>query len=347
MTRLSARVPLRLGLAGGGTDLPSYVEDHGGLVLNTTINRYAYVFLEPTGDGKIRLEATDLSITEELAPTDAGLAQSKLVLHAGVIRSLFRHIAEIRNVRECMGGVRIVTFVDAPTGSGLGSSSALVVGMIRVIAHRVGVKLSQAELARMACKIERNDLQMHGGRQDQYAASFGGLNLFEFRPRDIAMVNPIVLRAEFLNEFESSLVICFTGISRVSGTIIEQQETELKAHSAVTLEALHRMKQDALAMAQFLSRSDMAGIARTMNHSWEAKKRTASGVSNSCIDRLYAVAMEAGALAGKVSGAGGGGFMMFIVAPMRRYSVIAALNAAGGDASSVQLVRHGVQTWSS
>jgi len=348
MPRISARVPLRLGLAGGGTDLSAYADVHGGAVLNATINRYAYVFLEPTGSEKVEFCAADLGIHEELKLTHEGLATSKLVLHSGVIKSLTQRVGDVRDVFECLRGTRVTTFVDAPAGSGLGSSSALVVGLLKAFTEKLGILLNPSNLALIAYQIERKDLGLSGGRQDHYSAAYGGINFLEFYGKERTIVSPLSVPGHFLNEFESSLVICFTGISRSSENIINQQNSELNSGAGKTaLEAMHQMKQDAVAMVGHVMAGRMAGIASTMNHSWQAKKRTATAVSTECIDRLYAIAMEQGALSGKVSGAGGGGFMMFIVPPMRRYSIITALNAAGGTASGVQLVSRGAQVWSS
>lgn len=239
--------------------------------------------------------------------------------------------------------MRLTSYVDAPPGSGLGSSSALVVALVAAFNRLLGACLGPYDIARTAWKIERHDLGLPGGRQDQYAAAFGGINLIEFRG-DRSIVNPVPVAASVLNELEAALVVCFTGISRRSEAIITEQQSRM-AHDDAAIAGLHQLKADALAMKQALLAGDIPRMATILNGSWEAKKRTAGGVSSDGIEALLHAGFTAGAIGGKVSGAGGGGFMMFIVPPERRISVIKALNAAGGEASSVHLTARGAKSW--
>lgn len=340
VAKIRSRAPLRLGLAGGGTDVSPYSDEFGGAVLNATIDRYAFAFLEPSPDWRIRFVATDLGI-EETFPLDVqALEGANLQLHASVYR---RMVAEFAFGQPLAVTVR--TSVDAPAGSGLGSSSALVVALVEAFRSLIDVPLGPYDVARLAYEIERIDLGLEGGKQDQYAAAFGGVNYVEFMPNDRVIVNPLRVPKPVLNEFETSLVMCFSGVSRRSADIIGQQRKGMVEKAARTIESLHQLKVDALEMKLALLHADIPEVANILDRSWRAKKETAQGVSNSTIDALHQIALNAGALAGKVSGAGGGGFIMFIVRPEQRLKVIRALNEAGGLAEGVQITNDGVESW--
>jgi len=338
--KIRGRAPLRLGLAGGGTDVSPYSEDFGGAILNTTIDRYAYAFIEPSPDWKIRFVAVDLGI-EECFPLDMeAIAGSRLRLHAAVYQ---------RMVTEFAGGrplaITVRTLVDAPAGSGLGSSSALVVALVEVFRALLEVPLGPYELAHTAFEIERIDLGLVGGKQDQYAAAFGGINFIEFMAGDRVIVNPLRISHAVQRELETSLITCFSGLSRRSEEIIDQQREGMTRKEGKTLESLHQLKADALEMKQALLRGNISGMAEVLERSWLAKKDTAAGVTTAEIDRLHDTALSAGALAGKVSGAGGGGFIMFIVPPEYRLNVVRALNEAGGQAGGLYLTANGAESW--
>ena len=337
---IRSRVPLRLGLAGGGTDLSLYSEVYGGAVLNCTIDRYAYAFISPQADHKISFRARDLANDElhELSPAIA--PTGGLLLHRGVYN---------RVIRDFCGGeplaVTVSTTVDAPPGSGLGSSSALVVALVEAFRAYLDLPLGRYDVAKLAHDIERKDLGLAGGKQDQYAAAFGGVNFIEFLPEDRTIVNPLRLNQDVLNEFEASLVVCFTGVSRGSDKIIREQNIGIEQSSENTLKAMHQLKADAMAMKRTMLAGDMRAMAAILGRSWIAKKQTAGAVSTALIDELYELAVASGALGGKVSGAGGGGFMMFMVPPDDRPQVIRVLNAAGAFASPVHLTSQGSETW--
>ncbi len=335
-----ARVPLRLGLAGGGTDLSPYSEAHGGAVLNITIDRYAYAFIEPSADGRTHFIAPDLEVEESFAAEDGMFQGAKLALHAGVAR---RMIAGFGGGR--MAPFRLTSFVDAPPGSGLGSSSALVVALVEAFAARLAAPLGPYDIAHLAFEVERIDLGLAGGKQDQYAATFGGANFIEFLPGDRVIVNPLRVSPAMLNELETSMVICFTGVSRASETIIAEQQRNMALADGAALENLHRLKRDAIEMKLALLRGEIEHMAEILNRSWRAKKGTAAGISTGVIDRLLADAFAAGAIGGKVSGAGGGGFMMFFVPPARRMAVLRALRAGGAQAGGVHFTQGGAESW--
>ena len=335
-----ARVPLRLGLAGGGTDLSPYCDQYGGAVLNVTIDRYAYAFIEPVNDGRLHFAAPDLEAEEDLPLDLAALETAKLQLHAGVTRRMLRQFAD-----GVVPSVRVVSYVDAPPGSGLGSSSALVVALVEAFTHLLWAPLGPYDVAHLAFEVERVELGLAGGRQDQYAATFGGANFMEFHAADRVIVNPLRVAPWILNELETSMVVCFTGVSRRSEAIIVEQQRRMIAPGGAALEALHLLKHEALEMKDALLRGEIERMAEVLNRSWAAKKQTASGISTEQIERLVEIAFANGALGGKVSGAGGGGFMMFIVPPNRRYQVVRALNDAGATAGGVHFTTQGAESW--
>ncbi len=337
--RTRARAPLRLGLAGGGTDLSPYCDDFGGAVLNVTVDRFAFASFLPRDDGRVVFEADDVGVSEAFS-LDTPLESAALVLHRGVYE---------RMIRDFNGGVRIPmtvkTTVDAPAGSGLGSSSALVVALVDGMRAILGAPLGPYDVAHLAFEVERIDLGLSGGRQDQYAAAFGGINYIEFLANDRVVVNPLRVHTDILNELESSLIVCFSGRSRSSAEIIDRQTQGIRAARGRTLDALHQLKADAADMKRALLVGDIRHMADILNASWKTKQETAEGISNSAIDHLVGLAMENGALAGKVSGAGGGGFMFFIVDPESRYRLLEILSAAGAASSPVKFTMQGCETW--
>jgi D-glycero-alpha-D-manno-heptose-7-phosphate kinase len=331
---IRARAPLRLGLAGGGTDLSPYCDEFGGAVLNATIDHYAYAFLSPSPDGRLRFVARDLGITECVDAPGA----ARLRIHEAVCRRMFREIGAEPPA------LTVQSFVDAPPGSGLGSSSALVVALVEAFRTLLNLPLGLYDVAHLAYEVERVELGLPGGRQDQYAAAFGGINFIEFLASDRVIVNPLRVSRAVLNELETSLVICFTGVSRSSEQIIAEQKRGM-SDTGAALDSLHQLKRDAIEMKQALLRGEIAQMATLLNHSWIAKKRTAQGISTTQIEALYDLALANGALGGKVSGAGGGGFMMFIVPPQHRVDVIAALNGTGATARAVHFTPDGAEAW--
>lgn len=335
-----ARAPLRLGLAGGGTDLSPYCDEHGGAVLNGTIDRFAYAHILPNESGKLVFRADDVCEEETHDPSADLSIDRGLILH----KAVYSHVVKTYCGNDAMP-LNVSTTIDVPAGSGLGASSALVVALIEAFRSALQLPLGPYDVARLAFEIERVQLGLAGGRQDHYAAAFGGLNFVEFLPQERTIVNPLRIRRSFLNEFESSLVICFTGQSRRSDAIIKEQVSGLAASKTEAIESMHALKDDAIRMKMALLAGDIRGVAEILEHSWAAKKKTAAGISNPRIEEMHAVAMKAGAWAGKVSGAGGGGFLMLMTDPENRYRLIQALSVAGGEASSVKLTFEGAEGW--
>jgi len=336
-----SRAPLRLGFGGGGTDLSPYCDEFGGLVLNATIDRYAYAHVTARDDDRIFFRADDLGREESLPLSLDFDIREGLGLH----RAVYRHMMQEYNDGKA-ASLSITTTIDVPAGSGLGASSALTVALIEAFVLAMELPLGPYDVARLAFDIERRHLGLAGGRQDQYAAAFGGFNFIEFlQGGSNVIVNPLRMRRDHLNEFESSLVICFSGQSRESADIIKQQVAGLSTLDDATIAAMHEIKEHAVDMKTALLSGNIRGMADVLTLSWQSKKRTASSVSNSSVDRLLDVALDAGAWAGKVSGAGGGGFIMLLTDPETRYGLIRTLNEAGGAASAVKLTFEGAEAW--
>lgn len=334
------RAPLRIGLAGGGTDLSPYCDEYGGAVLNVAIKRFAHAFVAPRTDGKVVFDARDLGTVDTTVASAPLAMDDGLSLHRGIYNRL---------VRDFNGGepvpITLTTSVDCPQGSGLGASSSLTVAMVEAFSNMLGASLDSGEVARLAFEIERKDVALAGGRQDQYAASFGGMNFMEFAARERILVNPIQLDPNFARELESSLLLCFTGVSRKSGDIIQRQVDAIKRTDGNNLESMHKLKQDALEMKVALLHGDIASMAEILNRSWQTKKSTAAGISSSWIEELLDRAIGAGALAGKISGAGGGGFMVFIVPPEKWMYVADELRQSNAEVDTCVFDYDGSAGW--
>lgn len=340
MSIVKASAPLRLGLAGGGTDLSPYCDEHGGYVLNATIDRYAYAVLRPLRDASVRFIASDQQQSDVCSLEPVLPLNGNLNLHKAVYNHMVRDFNQGRAL-----ALELTTFCDAPVGSGLGSSSTLVVAMIKAFVEYLNLPLDDYAIAHLAFKIERVDCRLLGGRQDQYSATFGGFNFMEFYADERAVINPLRIKNWIICELEASLVLYFTGVSRESAQIIADQTNNMKSGAADAIESMHGIKREALAMKECLLRADFTGLVESMQLGWENKKRSAKTVSNPQINSIYESAIQAGALAGKVSGAGGGGFMLFFVPTEKRMDVIRSLNGFGGQASNCHFTKHGTQAW--
>ena len=340
MSIIRSRAPLRLGLAGGGTDLSPYCDEFGGAVLNLTIDRYAMASLEPRADGQVAFQASDLrtyDATEALPRLDA---DQGLRLHRGVYNRMIRDFND-----GAPYPMTLTTHVESPMGSGLGSSSALVVAMVEAMREALGAPLEQHQVARLAFEIERRDLGLEGGRQDQYAATFGGCNFMEFGADEHVVVNPLHVSKAILCELESSLVLFSSEVSRNSSRIIDQQIQAIKA-GGEALDATHQLKAEAIAMKEAILLGRIEEMAAVLRRGWAAKKATSDAVSNAHLDAVHDLALRYGAMAGKVSGAGGGGFLLFLVDPLRRADLIGQLSAqTAGSCTSARFTTEGVFSW--
>jgi D-glycero-alpha-D-manno-heptose-7-phosphate kinase len=317
-----------------------YADTHGGFVLNATIDRYAYSVVQPLDKPIVQFNATDQKVSETFALDEPFDRPGGLALHRAVYRSIVEQFNRGRPL-----AIELSTFCDAPAGSGLGSSSTLVVVMIRAFAEYLNLPLDDYAIAKLAFQIERIDCGLQGGRQDQYSATFGGFNFMEFYANERVVVNPLRVKNWIVCELEASILLFYTGVSRESARIISDQSANVRAGSVSAVDAMHHIKQEALVMKECVLKGDFDGIVESMRVGWENKKRTASSVSNSKIDEIYAAALDAGALAGKVSGAGGGGFMLFFVPPERRMDVVRRLSRYDGQLNNCHFTKSGTQAW--
>lgn len=331
---------MRIGLAGGGTDVSPYCDIYGGSILNATISLYAHANIELTNDNKITIEAADRHEIIQYDKTDALVIDGKFDL----VKGAYNHI--VKKYGSVPSGFKITTYVDAPAGSGLGSSSTLMVAIIGAFSEWLQLPLGEYDIAHTAYIVERQELNMAGGKQDQYAATFGGVNFMEFYEDNRVIVNPLRIKSKILFELSNNLVLYFTSTSRLSSTIIEAQTENVKKKDEKSLEAMHQLKKQANMMKEALLKGRVDEIGPILDYGFRYKKQMASGISNDMIDNIYDAALQHGATGGKVSGAGGGGFMMFYCPGNTRYAVINALNDFGGEFRRYQITDHGLVTWS-
>lgn len=337
---IRSKAPLRLGLAGGGTDVSPYCDEFGGVVLNATINLYAYCTIIPTDDGKISFYASDREEYFETESCDRIPIEGSLQLHKGV----YNRIKKDYKANEKLS-FRMTTYSDAPAGSGLGSSSTMVVAMIKAYMEWLNLPLGEYDMASLAYEIERKDIGLSGGRQDQYAATFGGFNFIEFYEKDRVIVNPLRIKNWIRNELESSLVLYYTGTSRDSAKIIEEQIKNTKQRREESIQGMHELKEQAYVMKECILKADFEGLARCLLHSWESKKKTSAVITNPKIEEVYQLVMKNGGKAAKISGAGGGGFMMIICDPPKRHTLESILKETDGKVIRSGFTEKGTEAW--
>jgi D-glycero-alpha-D-manno-heptose-7-phosphate kinase len=338
---IRARAPLRISFAGGGTDVSPYCDERGGAVLSATIDRWAFATLVPGGD-LIEVASVDYDVAVSYPLDKEFVYDGQLYLAKAVID----HFRREHTLPE---GMRVRLHNDAPPGSGLGSSSAIVVALVGALASYLRLDMDPYAVAEVAYTIERVEAGIKGGRQDQYATSFGGLNFIEF-DAGRTVVTPLHLRSSTLYELEYGLVFAYVGGQHFSSHIIERQidafarrEADTGASDAVA--AMDRIKELAHEMRAALLAGDVPLFGALLDEGWQAKKRMAEGITNPRIDEVYASAKSAGALGGKVSGAGGGGFMFFITDPAQRFAVQDALKRHGAEVVNFTFVQEGMRAW--
>lgn len=333
---LRARAPLRVSFAGGGTDVPPYPAEQGGLVLSATINRYAYGTLRPREDRQIGIQSLDLDAVASIALEDVQPNGDKLDL----IRAAVHKLAS-----DSSHGFDLFLHSAAPPGSGLGSSSAVVVTLVGLLSTHMKMPLTDYEKARLAYTVEREDLGLKGGTQDQYAAVFGGFNFMEFREDDV-IVNPLRIAPDTIHELEYNLLLCFTGGTRVSDHIIDDQTSRYRSQESSTLDGLQVQKELAVEMKNALLQGNLTEFGALLDRAWTYKKMMSPKITNDHIDELYDEAMRQGALGGKVTGAGGGGYMLLYCHYDTKHKVHAALSALGAEAIDFQFDHAGLTGWS-
>ncbi len=339
MTIIRAKAPLRLGLAGGGTDVSPYADLHGGCILNATINLYAYASFEPQSGSMLRIINGDQELSFDTSHGELCLNGEQ-----DLIKQVCNRLLSKYSGPRPFGGT-ITTYVDVPSGSGLGGSSTLVVAVIGALSEYLKLPLGEYDIAHLAYEVERVDLAMMGGRQDQYAATFGGFNFMEFYADDRVIVNPLRIRADIINELEYNLLLYYTGTSRASHKIIETQVQQIKNNDQHSLESTHGLKIQAQRMKEALLRGKTREFGELLDYGWQHKKKLAADITNPLIEEMYQVAKQAGVIGGKLSGAGGGGFMTYYCDNGMKSKVARALEKFGGRVIPFHFTKHGLQSW--
>jgi D-glycero-alpha-D-manno-heptose-7-phosphate kinase len=316
---LIARSPVRISFAGGGTDLPAYFQRYGGAVLSATLDKYFYAILRRRESGCTQVISSDLRKVERW--TDADIQSSKgsdLEIPFAVLRHLRRTPA-----------ADLFLASEIPPGTGLGSSATVCVTVLRIMSEFLKLNLSRHQIAERAHYIAREMLGNPVGKQDEYAAAFGGLNYIRFHSDGTVSVEPMCLNPDVARELQSHLMLFFTGASHNSWQILEAQEKSTKRPGGTALAALHEMRDLADQMRTVLQRGELASFGELLHQGWCAKKRVSSEISNPWIDELYARARAAGAIGGKITGAGGGGFLLLYVPQHSQAGVREAFAAKG------------------
>lgn len=343
MRLLRSKAPLRISFAGGGTDVSPYPEEKGGAVLNCTIDKFAYATLEvvPGTGGATAVESLDFNVTGTYEKPADLVYNGELDL----VKAALRVLRPPSDGRGPIDNLRLFLHSDAPAGTGLGTSSTMTVALVGAFRHYLKEPWTSYDVAELAYRIERNEFGMKGGRQDMYAAAFGGFNFMEFNGSR-TIVNPLKIPSEISNELTYRLLLCYTGTGHYSNDIIERQQKSYTDRKGDTVGALDATKQLAIEMKNELLRGNIDQMGHLLDEGWQLKKRFTEGITNDRIDAFYARAREAGALGGKLVGAGGGGYLLLFCDFARRARVAKAVQDAGGRVEEFALEPNGLQTWS-
>lgn len=334
-----SKAPLRISFAGGGTDVSPYADERGGLALNATIDKYAYASLQVASDPTITIKSLDYHTIAKYDLDQPLVYDGQLDLVKAAIRRLNGPILE-----RAETGFELYLHTDAPPGSGLGSSSAVVVAIIGAFQQWLRLPLTAYEIAALAYQIERLDLGIRGGRQDQYAAAFGGFNLMEFYG-DRVVVNSLRIPEDILNELHYSLMLFYTGGTRLSAQIIEKQTEGFVQRKEDVVMAMDELKRLATETKNALLQGRLEDFGVLLHEAWGNKKRMAASISNPLIDELYQEARRLGVLGGKISGAGGGGYMFLYCPYETQPAITERLEALGALRVDFSFEKNGLQTW--
>jgi D-glycero-alpha-D-manno-heptose-7-phosphate kinase len=312
---LIVRSPVRISFAGGGTDLPAYYEQFGGEVLSVSINKYFYTILGKRTDGRVQVISSDLRVFETWRDIEAmSITGTDLEIPIAILKTLGKDLS-----------VDMFLASEIPPGTGLGSSASVCVNILKALTTYVRSPLSKHELAERSFYIARTVLGRHVGKQDEYAAAFGGLNFMTFRTDGSTEIEQLELDPEIIRALQSRLLLYFTGSAHHSWTILEEEEKSARSHSGSTIEALHEVRSYARTLRGALEKGDLKAFGSGLDSAWRAKKRVSNKISTSRIDELYSVARHSGALGGKITGAGGGGFLLLYCDPEQQDSVRKAM----------------------
>lgn len=336
---IRSKAPLRIGLAGGGSDVSPYSDLYGGAILNGTISMYAYATIIPRSDGKIVIHAYDKNDKVEYDSQMSLPIDGKLDLAKGVYNRI------VKDYTKEPLSFELTTWVDAPAGSGLGTSSTLVTAILGAFAEWKRLPLGHYDLAHLAYEIERKDLGMAGGKQDQYAATFGGINFMEFYNDDKVIINPLRIKSKILNELAHNMLLFYTDTSRDSAKIISRQQDNVRQNNQESVNAMHEIKNQAIVMKEAILKEELDKIGEILDYGHRQKQKMAKGITTPLIEEIYKAAIEAGSTGGKISGAGGGGFMVFYCPENVRFNVINALKRFGGSLHRYEFVNYGLTTW--
>ena len=329
---IRGRAPLRVSFGGGGTDVEPFCVEQGGAIIGSTINKYAYCSIIPRDDDQITVHSLDFDMTVKYNAKENYVCDGRLDLVTAALRAM-----------DIKQGCEVYLQCDAPAGSGLGTSSTVMVSLLTAMARWKGITLDNYAMADLAYGVERIDLGISGGYQDQYAATFGGFNFIEFHGRNNVVVNPLRIRRDIINELQYNLLLCYTGNIHVSANIIKDQVSNYKKPDA--FQAMCEVKALSYAMKDELLKGNLHNFGRLLDYGWESKKRMSSKITNPQIDMLYDEAKKAGALGGKLLGAGGGGFLLVYCPYNVKHQVARRLEAAGGQLMDWNFELRGAQSW--
>jgi D-glycero-alpha-D-manno-heptose-7-phosphate kinase len=332
-----ARAPLRISFVGGGTDLVSYYEEHGGAVLSSTINRYTSVTLSPNGDERIQLCSLDFDLTVKYHINEEPVYDGILDLAKAAIRRI-----------EGVNGHGLDLYIQsgAPAGSGLGGSASMTLAVLGVLLDYKGIKMDNYALAEMAYAIERDDVKISGGKQDQYEIAFGGFNLIEFS-KDRIVVNPLRIDRDILNDLEQHLLLCYSGKTRLSAGIIDKQESFYREGRQDTLAGLNEIHRLVYDIKDALFTGHLYDFARMLDIAWASKVKLNPLITDNNINEMYEVARKNGVIGGKLLGAGGGGYLLLFCEIGKKRQVREALEKMGGQFTEFSFTQDGLQVWRS
>ena len=330
---IRSKAPLRISFGGGGTDVSPYPEERGGVTLSTTIDKYAYCTLATRDDNSINVQSLDYNIATRYSTDEEFQYGGKLDLVKAAIK-----------VMKAQQGLDLFLHSDAPPGCGLGTSSTMAVTLVGAFKHWLKLPLTDYDVAELAYHIEREELGIKGGKQDQYAASFGGFNFTEFLG-DKVIVNPLRIKPEILNELEYRLMLCYTGKTRLSAGIIDDQVSNYREKKEDVIRALDETKELAIAMKNALLLGQIDEFGSLLHQAWYSKKRFSSKITDPDIDKLYETARKNGVIGGKLLGAGGGGYLLLLCQFDKRHIVAEKLEQLGGKITDFAFDFNGLQTW--
>lgn len=341
MTTIYSRAPLRLSLSGGGTDIKSFSDQYGGAVINFTINKYVYCSIKACNQKKIVFKSFDLQLEDRFETNTIALKVEKplLILHYYTYLKMMTNY----NNSEFLP-IEIETMCENPPGSGLGTSSALVVSMVKAFDNFLNLNLNNLAIAKLAYEIERVDCDLSGGQQDQYAATYGGFNFFEFKKNGDVSIHPLVVAESFVKKIEHFGFLYFSGVSRESTKIIEDQKNSIK-RNRTALNAMLNLKELTIKQNKIIQSFNFKKLMSSLNELWLEKKKTSKYVSNDHIESVMNHAKQLGAMSGKVSGAGGGGFFLFFVEDHNRLALKSSLVDLGGFIENFSFTYSGVESW--